>query len=243
MDSLYIVIPAYNEEENISKLIDEWYPIVKRHNGNNRSRLLIVDDGSRDKTADIVKDKLKGRPLLELLQKKNGGHGSALITGYRYAISKKPDFIFQTDSDRQTLPSEFEGFWRWRKKYEAIIGKRSQRQDGSSRVFASNILRLLIFFIFRRNVPDANTPYRLMRRSALREALSYLDRDESIPNVMISIVFAKERRRILYKRITFRPRQGGTNSIDIKKIGALGIQSIKRFIRLKRKLSYHANKC
>ncbi len=238
MDSLYIVIPAYNEEENISELIEEWYPVIEKHNGNGRSRLLIVDDGSRDKTAKIIESKFEDKPLLEMLQKKNGGHGSAVIEGYKYAISRKPDFIFQTDSDRQTLPSEFEYFWKLRRKYDAIIGKRSGRQDGSSRVLISNILRFLILMIFRRNVLDANTPYRLMRRSALREALSYIDKNEKIPNVMISIVFAKERRRVLYKKITFRPRQGGKNSIDIRKITELGIGSVKRFLKLKRKLSY-----
>ena len=53
-ERLYIVVPAYNEAENIGRLIDEWYPIVEKHNGGGTSRLVIINDGSRDNTYDIV---------------------------------------------------------------------------------------------------------------------------------------------------------------------------------------------
>ena len=47
MSSLYIVIPAYNESENIEKTIDQWYPVVERHNDEGKSRLVIINDGSK----------------------------------------------------------------------------------------------------------------------------------------------------------------------------------------------------
>ena len=50
MQSLYIVIPAYNEEENIEQVLEGWYPIVEKHRGNGCSRLVVIDDGSRDRT-------------------------------------------------------------------------------------------------------------------------------------------------------------------------------------------------
>lgn len=56
MDVLYIVIPAYNEEANIKSTIEEWYPIVEQYNGNGYSRLVIVDDGSKDSTFEIMKE-------------------------------------------------------------------------------------------------------------------------------------------------------------------------------------------
>ena len=48
MDTLYIVIPAYNESENIKRTIEEWCPVVEKHNGGGASRLVIINDGSRD---------------------------------------------------------------------------------------------------------------------------------------------------------------------------------------------------
>ena len=49
MSSLYIVIPAYNESANIERTIDQWYPVVERHNDEGKSRLVIINDGSKDR--------------------------------------------------------------------------------------------------------------------------------------------------------------------------------------------------
>ena len=51
---LYIVIPAYNEEANIEQCIRDWYPIVEKYNGGGKSRLVIIDDGSKDKTYAVM---------------------------------------------------------------------------------------------------------------------------------------------------------------------------------------------
>ena len=64
MDKLFIVIPAYNEETNIRRTIDEWYPIVEKYNGDGQSRLVIINDGSKDNTYQILCDCAKTRPLL-----------------------------------------------------------------------------------------------------------------------------------------------------------------------------------
>ena len=63
MDKLFIVIPAYNEEENIRQVIDDWYPVVEAHNGDGESRLVIIDDGSKDSTFKIMEEYAKERPL------------------------------------------------------------------------------------------------------------------------------------------------------------------------------------
>lgn len=54
-DKLYIIIPAYNEAANIKELIDNWYPIIERHNAMNSSRLVIINDGSKDNTYNLIK--------------------------------------------------------------------------------------------------------------------------------------------------------------------------------------------
>ena len=71
MDKLYIIIPAYNEEETIGEVIGEWYPIVEKIGGD--SRLVIVNDGSKDHTEEIVQNMQTDRPQLILLTKENGG--------------------------------------------------------------------------------------------------------------------------------------------------------------------------
>lgn len=74
MDTLYIVIPAYNESENIWNVIEEWYPIIEKF-GSAYSRLIIVDDGSKDCTFSILKKAEGIYPKLIALAKENSGHG------------------------------------------------------------------------------------------------------------------------------------------------------------------------
>lgn len=54
MDNLYIVIPAYNEEENIEKVVEEWYQVIKDYKQGQNSRLVVIDDGSKDNTYTIL---------------------------------------------------------------------------------------------------------------------------------------------------------------------------------------------
>ena len=71
-DILYIVIPAYNEEENIARVIEDWYPIIEMYKGGGEelSRLVIIDDGSTDKTYSIIKKYVKEKNNLLLYTKK-----------------------------------------------------------------------------------------------------------------------------------------------------------------------------
>ena len=135
MDKLFIVIPAYNEEENIRQVVEDWCPVVEKHNGEGESRLVIIDDGSKDHTFEILKSCAEDKPLLLPLTKPNGGHGATVLYGYHYALDHDADYIFQTDSDGQTLPEEFEPFWAERENYDMVIGWRRGRQRPSGRRF------------------------------------------------------------------------------------------------------------
>ncbi len=237
MEKLYIVVPAYNESENIEKLIDDWYPIVERHNGGGESRLVIINDGSKDNTYDIVRKYAETRPLLKPITKPNGGHGPTVLYGYRYAIKHKADYIFQTDSDGQTLPGEFEQFWNLKGEYDAILGNRSDRQDGESRKFVENTLRFILKLVFGVSVPDANAPFRLMKRELVEKYISKMPEDFNLPNVMLTTYFAYFKEKIKFVKVTFRPRQGGTNSINIKKITKIGWKALGDFRMLKKHIN------
>lgn len=229
MDKLYIVIPAYNEEENIKQVIDDWYPVVEAHNGNGESRLVIIDDGSKDSTYRIMQEYAKERPLFHPITKPNGGHGATVLYGYNYALEQGADYIFQTDSDGQTLPAEFEQFWNDRNAYDMVIGWRKGREDGASRVFTTKVLKLVIKVCFGVTVTDANTPFRLMKASTLAEHIQLVPKDFNLSNVIISVIYTKKKLKMKYYPITFRPRQGGVNSINLKKIFKIGKQALSDF--------------
>ncbi len=231
-DKLYIVIPAYNEEANIGRVVDEWYPIAVM--AGEASRLVIVNDGSRDDTLKVLKEAEKNRPQLIIINKENAGHGAAILTGYKYALSEGADYVFQTDSDGQTRPEEFDEFYRCRKHYDMVIGSRRSRQDGISRVFVTKILKLTVFICFHVWVEDANTPYRLMKAETLKREIRYVPKDYFLTNVLLSVAFTKHERSIRYIPITFRPRQGGVNSINMKRIFSIGRNALRDFVRLNR---------
>ena len=159
LDSLYIVMPAYNEEEAIEQVVLSWYECLKGKAP--ESRLVVADSGSQDRTHEILVELQKSHPQLEILGDTLTTHGPKLIALYRYAQLKGADYIFQTDSDGQTEVSEFDAFWKKRRKYEALIGYRKKRGDGIVRKFVEKVVCFLLQIIFGVKVPDANAPYRL----------------------------------------------------------------------------------
>lgn len=235
MDKLYIVIPAYNEEDNIKKVIMEWYPVVEKIG--NGSRLVIIDDGSKDATYEMMQEAAKKLTAFEPVTKTNSGHGATVLYGYKYAINAGADYIFQTDSDGQTLPDEFWQFWDMRKKYDMIIGQRKGRQDGLSRVFVTKTLKSVLQLCFHVRVTDANTPFRLMKADILKEQIGLIPDNYNLSNVIISVIYAKKKLAVKYLPITFRPRQGGVNSINMKKIIKIGKQAFKDFRYINKHLS------
>ena len=231
-DKLYIVIPAYNEEANIRQVVDEWYPIAVA--AGEISRLVVVNDGSKDGTLSVLKEEQKLRPQLIVKDKENSGHGSTILAGYKFALSEGADYVFQTDSDGQTNPKEFEEFYRCRRHYDMVIGSRKSRQDGISRVFVTKILKLVVFLCFHVWVEDANTPFRLMKAETLKREIRYVPKDYFLTNVLLTVAFTKHNRSIRYIPITFRPRQGGVNSINMKRIFGIGKNALRDFIKLNR---------
>lgn len=235
-ETLYIVMPAYNEEDNIKTTLDEWYPIIDKYNDSGESRLVVVNDGSKDNTYQMMQEYAKTHPLFVPLTKPNGGHGSTVYFAYDYAIKKGADWIFQTDSDGQTNPKEFEGFWKEKNKYDAIFGNRTVRGDGQSRAFVEKVVCKLVKHYFSVKVPDANAPFRLMRAEKVKQYLYKLKPDYNLPNIMMTTYFVYYNDRVLFKEISFKPREKGTNSINIKRIIKIGKEALKDFRKLKKEL-------
>ena len=234
MEKLFIVMPAYNEQDNIADTLAAWYPVIERHAANGESRLVAVNDGSKDDTFAVMQEFAKDHPLFTPLTKPNGGHGPTVIYAYNYAIEQGADWIFQTDSDGQTNPEEFEAFWEAREEYDGIFGNRTVRGDGKSRAVVEKVVCLLLRLYFGVKVPDANAPFRLMRAEKVAKYLKKLPEDYNLPNIMMTTYFVYYKERVSFREISFKPREKGTNSINIKKIFKIGRQAVKDFRMLKK---------
>lgn len=161
---------------------------------------------------------------------------SWLCISIRFARRGGVEYVFQTDSDGQTSAAEFETFWNLRKQYDAVLGNRSKRGDGIVRLLVERILCSILYFIFGIRIPDANAPFRLMKTSLVKKYLNKMPSDYNLPNVMLTTYFKYYSENIRFMQISFKPRQGGKNSINLPKIVKIGWQALRDFYELKEKL-------
>lgn len=236
METIYFVMPAYNEQENISETIKQWYPVVDRINTVEgcKAVLAIANDGSKDDTyrvMEAMKD-TNDYPYFEPLTKPNGGHGQTVLYLYRYAIEQGADYIFQTDSDGQTNPEEFWQMFEHRHECEFQIGFRKDRKDGFSRIVVTKVLRIVVWLMFQEWVTDANTPFRLMESKKLKTIMDVIPRDYFLCNVAITAIAKKWKYSMKFYQITFKPRQGGVNSINLKRIFKIGWRALGDFKKI-----------
>jgi dolichol-phosphate mannosyltransferase len=204
-----VVMPAYNEEDIIEPSVREWYDEVIAKQGD--SELIVVDDCSKDGTGKVLDHLAAELPALRVLRPpKNGGHGKAVQLGLKSATR---EWVFQTDSDRQHVPAEFWELWEQRQDVDFVFGIREQRRDGGFRVFITRSMRLLNFAIWGIWIPDANCPFKLMRRDPMAQVLAKIPADSFIPMVCLSILARRMKFRVREQIVTHLPRRGGQQSL------------------------------
>ena len=240
LETLYIVMPTYNEEANIRDVVSSWYPILEY--GDEKSRIVVSDGGSTDRTLEILYDLQKTYPRLVVLSNPGTDHGTKVMILYKYAIENNANWIFQTDSDGQTLPSEFEEFWDERNHYDAVIGNRKVRGDGSDRKFVENVLRLVLLVFFGKVVPDANAPFRLMKKTLVSRYIDLMPDGFPLPNAVLTEAFVKYNENVSFREITFQPRQGGKNYMNWKRIFKIGWESLANFHMVRKNMKYYERK-
>ena len=231
MKNLAVIIPVYNEEENIEKVLYDWKKILKKKEFD----IIVINDGSIDKTKLILDKVKKKNSNIKVINKLNGGHGESIYLGYKYATLKKYKFIFQVDSDNQFSASDFKPFWRLRNKpYDLIIGYRQYRKDSLLRVFLSKIvLRLFFLFYFKKNISDANIPYRLMKIKFLEKFLRKSSKKYIAPNILMTL-YAK---KILSLKVKHFKRSKGVIRWPLKRLFYFGVRLIVEIAEWKKVIS------
>lgn len=226
---LAIIIPAFNEEQTISRVIRDWTKIAECTNGN----IILINDGSKDDTLKIALSLQFDNPRLIIIDKENTGHADSCLYAYQWAVQKGFRWIFQTDSDGQTNPEEFHTFWQLKERFPLVFGYRPFREDGLFRLMVSKILMAVIFFIFKTYIKDANVPFRLMDANILSAALKRIPDKLFLGNAFLSVELNRIE-KIHWKKISFYPRQGGTPSVDFPGFFKKGMRVIDEFIRIKK---------
>jgi glycosyltransferase involved in cell wall biosynthesis len=187
-NKLAIVIPVFNEQDIIEKVINDWLVIAKKFNG----FLIVINDGSSDNSFKILNKINKINKRLLIVNKKNSGHGPTVYTGYRIALKKNFKFIFQVDSDDQFFSKDFSKLWKLKKSNLLILGFRKKRYDSLHRLIITRLLKFFNLVLFKKYVPDANIPYRLMGHEFLKKNFKFINSTSLAPNILISIKAAKD---------------------------------------------------
>lgn len=183
-----IIIPVYNEQDIIEKVIYDWLTVAKKFNG----FLIIINDGSSDNSLKILKKIKKANSRILIINKRNSGHGPTIFMGYKIALKKKFNFIFQVDSDDQFFIKDFTKLWFLKDQNSLILGFRKKRYDSFHRLIITRVLKLFNLILFRKYIYDANIPYRLMGYSFLKKNIKFVNSKSLAPNILFSIKAAKD---------------------------------------------------
>ena len=206
-----IIIPAYNEEENIEKVVDNLIRNFPQYD------YIIVNDGSTDGTKMVCQ-----RKRYEVLNLSiNMGIGGAVQTGYCYARDNDYDIAVQIDGDGQHDVGFLENMIRYMEEEQAdcVIGSRFMEKEGfqSSGLRRTGIkfLSILGWILTGVRIRDITSGYRLVNRRFIHIFAQDYPADYPEPEAMV--ITAVHRGKIVEYPVIMRQREGGTSSITLKK--------------------------
>lgn len=171
-----VILPSFNEEKIIGRIIKQ----IKRQNL--PLDILVVDDGSDDKTTEIAKK--EGVDLIR--HSKNLGKGRSLRDGFNKAIEGNYDFVITMDSDGQHNPEEIKKFLEKEADADVIVGSRMHKPSGMpflrkhTNIFMSKIISKMC----KKNIPDSQSGYRLIKRKVI-ETIKLSSRNYDIESELL----------------------------------------------------------
>lgn len=158
-----VVIPLKNEAENIIDLIQELEPVMQ---GLNQSwELICVNDGSTDKTSQILKKLSEDKPYLHIINfKKNYGQSSAFDAGFKAAQGK---FIITLDGDGQNDPKDIPKLVELIDEYDLVCGIRHKRKDTFTKRMTSRLANFIRQSLIEDGIKDTGCSLKVYRKKSL----------------------------------------------------------------------------
>lgn len=203
MTALSVVLPAYNEEANVAATVSEAVAVLS-HLGFDYE-IIVVDDGSRDATAAVVRRLAAGNARVRLVQHAvNQGYGAALASGFAAA---RGELVFLTDADKQFNIAEIERLLPHLAHADIVVGHRAPRRDPPLRVLFGWAWNALVNYVFGYTARDVDCAFKLFRRHVL-DAVKISSR-----GAMFSAEFLIRARRAGYRThevaVSHLPRRAG----------------------------------
>lgn len=198
-----IVLPAFNEEANIEQAIAEATRVGERLFG--RHEVVVVDDGSADRTAELVRAAGERDPRVRLVSHgENRGYGEALRSGF---LATELDFVFFTDADLQFDLDELEGFLQYAGTVDVVAGYRMNRQDPLPRRLMAYGWNLLVRVLFYVPVRDIDCAFKLFDRRVLRAI--EIESVGAMVNTELMVKLGRAGASVVEVGVSHRPRRAG----------------------------------
>jgi len=221
---LAVVLPVYNEEGAIEKVVRDWLHALDGLGIG--FEIHAYNDGSKDATAKILGELARMDSRVCVHNKENSGHGPTILRGYRENCDK--EWIFQVDSDDEMKPDRFAELWNARASYDILVGERDRQDQPWPRRVISVVSRATVRLVFGSAIFDVNAPYRLMRSATFEPVFRAIPADTFAPNVIVSGAVSVLGARTYRMLVLQRPRQ--TGEVSIKK-GRLLMAAARAFVQ------------
>jgi glycosyltransferase involved in cell wall biosynthesis len=200
---LSIILPAYNEEDNIERALAAATKAADRLCTNHE--LIVVDDGSRDGTAALVRAASEADPRIRLVvHPENRGYGHALRSGFAAATY---DLVFFTDADNQFDLEELEVFLPLIEHADVVAGFRIDRQDPFARRFLAKGWNAVVRVLFYVPVRDIDCAFKLFRREVFDDIS--LEAMGAMVSTELMVRLARSGKRVVEVGVTHYPRTAG----------------------------------
>jgi glycosyltransferase involved in cell wall biosynthesis len=162
--SLSVFFPAFNEQDIIAKTVENATRAVSSFVDD--YEIIVVDDGSSDRTAAVVDDLARRDPHIRLVRHDvNRGYGAALRTGF---ASAQKELVFFSDADGQFDLQELSGLLGMLNRAPIVLGYRIRRSDPMYRLFIAKVYNIVVRLVFGLRVRDIDCAFKLFRRDVLQ---------------------------------------------------------------------------
>lgn len=223
MKRAVIVVPTYNEVENVKKLIPQIFEEAKK-NQNWEIHILIVDSHSNDGTEQAILKLINSYPKLHLLRMKKEGLGRAYIEGFKAALEKlNPYLLFEMDADLSHNPNDISRFLKEIERgADFVVGSRyikggSIPKDwGIHRKLFSILGNLIIRFGFMRlKNTEWTNGYRAIKSWIVKDAFDYIKNYSGYVFQVAFLDYAlKNNARVIEIPVNFKDRKSGISKIN-----------------------------
>ncbi|MEK7879339.1 MAG: glycosyltransferase family 2 protein [candidate division NC10 bacterium] len=203
---LSVVVPVYNEEESLPLL---WAEIQEALESTGLAyEVIFVDDGSRDRSAEVIREFLAKDPRVRLIRfAANAGETAANDAGLKAARGQR---VVTMDADLQNDPRDIPKLVSYLAEWDAVTGWRVARHDSWIRRMSSRIANLVRNALSRETIRDSGCTFRAFRRECLRDLRLYRGLHRFIPTLL-----RIEGYRVLEVPVNHRPRRFGRSKYGI----------------------------